>query len=71
MMFRLSCISGAALAAVCAASVFATTVAAEDLTTDIGTLDQSRYCSSSGLVRCYSRSTASRASEAPTRPRKS
>jgi hypothetical protein len=40
MMFRLSSISGAALAGLCAASVFATTVAAEDLTSDIGTLDK-------------------------------
>jgi hypothetical protein len=40
MMFRLSSISGAALASLCAASVLATTVAAEDLTTDIGTLDK-------------------------------
>jgi hypothetical protein len=40
MMFRLSSISGAALAAVCAASVFATTVAAQNATTDIGTLDK-------------------------------
>ena len=39
-MFRLSSVSGAALAALCAASVFATTVAAEDQTTDIGTLDR-------------------------------
>src|SRR5438270_11005628 len=39
-MVRLSSISGAALAAVCAASVFATTVAAQNTTTDIGTLDQ-------------------------------
>src|SRR5258706_13815336 len=39
-MFRLSSISGAALAAVCAASVFATTVAAQNVTTDIGTLDK-------------------------------
>src|SRR3954462_6537216 len=39
-MFRLSFISGAALAAFCAASVCATTVAAEDQTTDIGTLDK-------------------------------
>ena len=40
MMFRLSSISGAALAGVCAACVFATAVAAEDVTTDIGTLDK-------------------------------
>ena len=40
MMFRLSSISGVALAGVCAASVFATTVAAQDATTDIGTLDK-------------------------------
>jgi hypothetical protein len=40
MMFRLSSISGAALAGVCAATVFATTVPAEDATTDIGTLDK-------------------------------
>jgi hypothetical protein len=39
MMFRLSSISRAALAGVCAA-VFATTVAAQDAATDIGTLDQ-------------------------------
>src|SRR5215217_4474989 len=39
-MVRLSSISGAALAAVCAASVFATTVAAQNTTTDIGTLDK-------------------------------
>src|SRR5215208_2819410 len=39
MMTRLS-ISAAALAGMCAASLFATTVAAEDLTTDIGTLDK-------------------------------
>src|SRR5664279_354325 len=40
MMFRLSSISGIALAGVCAACVFATAVAAEDQTTDIGTLDK-------------------------------
>ena len=40
MMLRLSSISGAALAFVCAATVFATSVAAEDQTTDIGTLDK-------------------------------
>src|SRR3977135_925000 len=40
MMFRLSSISGVALAGVCAASVFATTVAAQDASTDIGTLDK-------------------------------
>src|ERR1700680_3966560 len=40
MMFRLSSISGAALAGICAACVFATTVAAQDAATDIGTLDQ-------------------------------
>ena len=40
MMLRLSSISGAALAFVCAASMFATSVAAEDHTTDIGTLDK-------------------------------
>jgi hypothetical protein len=40
MMFRLSSISGAALAGVCAACVFATTVAAQNETTDVGTLDQ-------------------------------
>src|SRR4051812_42365644 len=40
MMFRLSSISGVALAAVCAASVFATTAAAQNTTTDIGTLDK-------------------------------
>jgi Protein of unknown function (DUF3604) len=40
MMIRLSYISAAALASVCAACVFATAVAAEDLTTDIGTLDK-------------------------------
>src|SRR5207249_6482664 len=42
MMFRLSSISisGAMLAGVCAASVFATTVAAQDAATDIGTLDK-------------------------------
>src|SRR5438874_12404320 len=39
-MVGLSSISGAALAAVCAASVFATTVAAQNTTTDIGTLDK-------------------------------
>jgi len=39
MMFRLSSISGAALAGVCAA-VLATTVAAQDAATDIGTLDK-------------------------------
>ena len=39
-MVGLSSISGAALAAVCAASVFATTAAAQNTTTDIGTLDQ-------------------------------
>jgi hypothetical protein len=39
MMLRLSSISRAALAGVCAVSVFATSVAAEDQTTDIGTLD--------------------------------
>src|SRR3979490_1768316 len=39
MMFRLSSISGAALAGVCAASVFATTVTAQNAATDIGTLD--------------------------------
>src|SRR4030081_1009874 len=39
-MFRFSSISGAALAGLCAASAFATTVGAEDLTTDIGTLDK-------------------------------
>src|SRR3954449_5583418 len=39
-MVRLSSISGAALAAICAASVFATTVAAQNTTTDIGTLDK-------------------------------
>src|SRR5438034_11757271 len=39
-MVRLSSISGAALAAVCAASVFATTVAAQNATMDIGTLDK-------------------------------
>jgi hypothetical protein len=40
MMFRLSSISGAALAGVCAASVFATTVTAQNAATDIGTLDK-------------------------------
>jgi hypothetical protein len=40
MMIRLSCVSAAALAGVCAACMFATAVAAEDRTTDIGTLDQ-------------------------------
>src|SRR5689334_18439980 len=39
MMFGLSSVSRAALAGVCAA-VFATTVAAQDAATDIGTLDQ-------------------------------
>src|ERR1700730_11709153 len=39
-MFRLSSISGAALAAVSAASGFATTVAAQNATTDIGTPDK-------------------------------
>ena len=38
-MIRWSSISSAALAGVCAACVFATTVAAEDQTTDIGTQD--------------------------------
>src|SRR5215204_7659560 len=40
MMLRLSSISGAALAGVCAVSMFAASVAAEDHTTDIGTLDK-------------------------------
>src|SRR5436309_9744287 len=40
MIFRLSSISGAALAAVCAASMFATTAAAQDVATDVGTLDK-------------------------------
>jgi hypothetical protein len=40
MIFRLSSISGAALAAVCAASVFAATAAAQDVATDIGTIDK-------------------------------
>src|SRR5688572_32108156 len=40
MMLRLSSSYGAALAGVCAAGVFVTSVAAEDLTTDIGTLDK-------------------------------
>ena len=39
-MIRLSYVSVTALAGVCAACVFATAVAAEDLTTDIGTLDK-------------------------------
>jgi hypothetical protein len=39
-MLRLSSISGAALAGICAACVFATTVAAQDAATDIGTLDK-------------------------------
>src|SRR6202166_956252 len=39
-MMRLSSISGAALAGVCAACMFAATVAAQDAATDIGTLDQ-------------------------------
>src|SRR6478672_10766858 len=40
MMLRLSSISDAALAGVCAVSMFATNVAAQDQTTDIGTLDK-------------------------------
>jgi len=40
MMICLPYISAATLAGVCAACVFATAVAAEDLTTDIGTLDK-------------------------------
>ena len=40
MPLRLSSIPAAVLAGVCAASVFATSVAAEDHTTDIGTLDK-------------------------------
>jgi hypothetical protein len=40
MMFRLSSVHRAALASVCAASVFATTVGAQDAATDIGTLDK-------------------------------
>src|ERR1044072_7006346 len=40
MMLCLSSIAGAVLAGVCAVSMFATNVAAEDHTTDIGTLDQ-------------------------------
>src|SRR5215210_3772045 len=39
-MVHLSSISGAALAAVCAASVFAATAAAQDVATDIGTIDK-------------------------------
>src|SRR6202166_5033768 len=39
-MMRLSSISGAALAGVCAACMFAATVAAQDAATDVGTLDQ-------------------------------
>jgi hypothetical protein len=39
-MIRLSSISATALAGVCAASLFVTVLAAEDLTTDIGTLDK-------------------------------
>ncbi|MDB5726759.1 MAG: hypothetical protein JWQ16_3513 [Novosphingobium sp.] len=39
-MFRLASLLGRALAGLCAASIFASTVAAEDLTTDIGTLDK-------------------------------
>jgi hypothetical protein len=39
-MLRLSSVFGAVLVGVCAASVFATSVAAEDHTTDIGTLDK-------------------------------
>jgi hypothetical protein len=39
-MLRLYSISGATLAGVCAVSMFATSVAAEDHTTDIGTLDK-------------------------------
>jgi hypothetical protein len=40
MMIRLPYISAAALTGACAACVFATALAAEDLTTDIGTLDK-------------------------------
>ena len=40
MMIRPFTISAAALANVCAASLFATAVAAQDVTTDIGTLDK-------------------------------
>ena len=40
MLLRLTSISIAALAGVCAAGVFVASVAAEDLTTDIGTLDK-------------------------------
>ena len=40
MMLRLSSIFGAALAFVCVVSMLATSVAAQDHTTDIGTLDK-------------------------------
>src|SRR5687767_4170748 len=40
MMLRLSSLPGAVLVGVCAASMFATSLAAEDQTTDIGTLDK-------------------------------